>query len=143
MPMKINCGFSKKVGEANYGSRGASVNLELEAEADLVASPQRLHDRIRQLFRLAKDSVEEELNGNDPATAPADGNGHQRQHPSRPATQSQLRAIHAIADRRRVDLTGLLQRRFQIDQPDGLSITEASTLIDELTSNGNGAGGRR
>ena len=30
--IKLNCGFSRKVGEANYGSRGASVNLELEIE---------------------------------------------------------------------------------------------------------------
>ena len=143
MPLRLNCGFSKKVGEDNYGSRGATVALELEVEADLVASPQRLHDRIRQLFRLAKASVEEELNGNGPATASAEGNGHQRQRPSRPATQSQVRAINAIADRQRVDLAGLLQRRFQIDEPDGLSITEASTLIDELKSNGNGGGGHR
>jgi hypothetical protein len=143
MPLKLNCGFSKKVGEANYGSRGATVALELEVEADLVASPQRLHERIRQLFRLAKESVEEELNGNGQATVSAEGNGHQRQRPSRPATHSQVRAIHAISDRQRVDLPGLSQKRFQIEQPDGLSITEASTLIDELKCNGNGVGGRR
>jgi len=65
MPLKLNCGVCRKIGEADYGSRGASVNIELEVEADLVNSPQRLHDRIRQLFRLAKASVEEELTGTD------------------------------------------------------------------------------
>ena len=34
--IKLNCGFSRKVGEANYGSRGASVNLELELATDAV-----------------------------------------------------------------------------------------------------------
>jgi hypothetical protein len=28
--MKLNVGLSRKVGEPNYGSRGASVNLELD-----------------------------------------------------------------------------------------------------------------
>ncbi len=36
MPMKLNVGLSRKVGEPNYGSRGASVNLELELDAALV-----------------------------------------------------------------------------------------------------------
>ena len=30
--IKLNAGFSRKVGEPNYGSRGASVNVELELE---------------------------------------------------------------------------------------------------------------
>ena len=56
MPLKLNCGFSKKVGEANFGSRGASVNLELEVESDLVASPhvnaaQKVQRRPVRLYR--------------------------------------------------------------------------------------------
>ena len=34
--LKLNIGLSRKVGEANFGSRGASVNLELEVESGLV-----------------------------------------------------------------------------------------------------------
>ena len=49
------------MGEANFGSRGASVNLELELDSCLAGEPRWLHDRIRQLFRLAKDSVDEGL----------------------------------------------------------------------------------
>ena len=60
--LKLNVGLSQKIGEANYGSRGASVNLELELDSALAADPDKLKDRIRCLFALAKASVEEELN---------------------------------------------------------------------------------
>jgi hypothetical protein len=45
--LKINVGFNRKVGEANYGSRGASVNLELDLDSVLIGEPERLKDRIR------------------------------------------------------------------------------------------------
>ena len=61
MPMKLNIGLSKKIGEPNYGSRGAVVNLELEVDSTLVAEPDRLQERIRELFSLAKVSIDEEL----------------------------------------------------------------------------------
>ena len=63
--IKLNAGFSRKVGEANYGSRGASVNLELELESSVVSDADKMHERIRSLFALAKKAVDEELrNGN-------------------------------------------------------------------------------
>ena len=34
--LKINIGFNRKVGEANYGSRGGRVNLEIKVEFGLV-----------------------------------------------------------------------------------------------------------
>ena len=47
--LKLNAGFSRKVGEPNYGSRGASVNVELEVESNLIGDPDALKRRIRQL----------------------------------------------------------------------------------------------
>ena len=71
----------------------------------------------------------------------------------RPATASQVKAIRAIAARRKVDLVGLLRERFGLTTADELGIRQASNLIDELKSdegtaspstdshtNGNGAG---
>lgn len=159
MPMKLNVGLSRKVGEPNYGSRGASVNLELELDNSLVEQPERLRDRIRQLYQLAKASVDEELHGTgqqpaannnhggdhnnghggglDQYRVSNNGNGNgQRQpgHGPRQATSSQVKAIHAIASRNRIDVGRLVQDRFNVQRPDDLSISDASTLIDELKS---------
>lgn len=63
--IKLNTGFSRKVGEPNYGSRGASVNLELEVESTAIRDPERMQEKIRALFNLARRAVDEELrNGN-------------------------------------------------------------------------------
>ena len=159
--LKLNVGFNRKTGEANYGSRGASVNLELELDSSLVGDADRLKERIRHLFGLAKASVDEELaagaghpaaNDNGHSSAASSGSGRaagqtngRRRDGTRAATASQVRALNAIADRRKLDLSALLSERFQIDDPAGLTITEASNLIDELKgeSAGNGNGGRR
>src|SRR5205814_5343968 len=63
MPLKLNVGASRKVTDHNYGSRGASVNLELELDAALASEPQKLRDRIRKLFGLARAALAEALNG--------------------------------------------------------------------------------
>ena len=61
MPLKTNVGVSRKVADNNYGSRGASVNLEVELDSTLINDPERFHDRIRQVFRLAQQAIDEEL----------------------------------------------------------------------------------
>ncbi len=162
--LKLNVGFTKKVGEAHYGSRGASVNLELELDSSLVGDADRLKERIRQLFGLAKASVDGELaagagqpvvNGNGAnghadvqtsakALAAGSANGRRRDG-TRWATASQVRALNAIAERKQVTLPTLLVERFQIHDPAELTITEASALIDELKGPGvaGGQGDRR
>ena len=40
--LKLNIGFNRKVGEANYSSRGGSVNLEVAVESALVREPDAL-----------------------------------------------------------------------------------------------------
>jgi hypothetical protein len=148
MPMKLNVGISRKVGEANYGSRGASVSFDVELEANLVHEPQQLRERVRYLFGLAEEAVEEELRGhgqeglNDRNSNGHGGNGN-RPANGRKATVSQVRAIHAIAVRNGVDLEVRLREEFHVSRPDDLSIGDASKLIDSLKGQPNGAGGRR
>lgn len=152
--LKLNVGFTKKVGEANYGSRGAAVNLELEFDSSLAGDADRLRERIKQLFLLAKASVDEELAGPKSSGTCADahngdgkanGNGHaaaRRRDGTRPATASQVRALGAIADRQGIELADKLNALFGVRDPGKLTITEASGLIDELKG-ASGNGGRR
>jgi len=65
-----------------------------------------------------------------------------RDQPSpRPATASQVKAIRAICARRRIDLVSLLRERFGLNTADELGIRQASTLIDELKSDGENSPG--
>ena len=173
MPLRLSVGFSRKAGEANFSSRGASVNLELEVDTALVAEPGRLQERIRELFGLAQQSVNEELHGASgpaPASPPANsgngngagdnnrrhapprstanGNGHsrgqQRGSTAPPATVSQVRALNAISERQRLDLVGLVRDQYGVGDPAALTIAQASELIDLLNRNNTAtAGGRR
>ena len=59
--IKLNVGLSKKVGTANYGSKGATVNIEAEVDSNLIQDPHRLKEQLRRLFGLARNSLEEEL----------------------------------------------------------------------------------
>ena len=144
MPLKLNVGLSRKVGQSNYGSRGATVNVELELESSLVQRPDELHGRIRQLFVLARDAVDEELqadsrrNGAAPA---ANGNGHHEPQPA--ATAAQVRAVQAIAKQQRLDLAETLRQQFGVSRPEDLSKSQASGLIDHLKAHGAAAVGAR
>jgi hypothetical protein len=141
MPLKLNVGLNKKVGEANYGSRGASVNLELEVDSSLIDQPAKLQQQVGNLFQQARAAVETELFGREPTPATGQNrsstsgnrNGHHRQN-GRPATDSQVRAVRAIANRQKFDLTALLERQYRVSRPEDLSLQQASQLIDELNS---------
>ena len=159
--MRIGVNWIRKAGEANFGSRGAGVSLEVEVDSGLVREPDKLQAKIDYLFGLAKSSVDAQLNGNshlEPAP-PTDasegdgngrhnGNGHSngkgaRRTNSRQATDSQVRAIHAIANRQRIDLTAELRNRFGVDRPDDLAIGEACEFIDAIKPQESVNGGRR
>ena len=143
MPVKLNIGLSRKVGEANFGSRGASVNLEVELDSGIISDQQRFQERVRALYAQARQSINAELD------LPSEGaaieqpvvqrNGHASAHKGNgsrqeggSATQSQVRAIFAIARRNRLDPKNLVLERFGLERPGELSIRDASSLIDDL-----------
>lgn len=142
--LKLNVGLARKIGEANYSSRGASVNLELEIESALVDEPRRLQERIRDLFEQVQVAVDAQLNVSSHAQASKShqSNGHNG-HRTRSATHSQCRALRAIADRQRLDLNELLHERFDVSRPEDLGIGQASAMIDHLRGKTNGTGVRR
>ncbi len=82
MSVKLNIGLSRKVGETNYGSRGASINLEVELDNGVLNNPGQLRERVHDLYMLARQSVDEELQRpadagpNEPSHE--NGNGHAR-----------------------------------------------------------------
>ena len=61
MAVKLNIGLSRKVGEANYGSRGASIHLEVELDNGVLNDPGAMRGRVRELYALARQSVDDEL----------------------------------------------------------------------------------
>lgn len=148
MSMRLNVGLSRKVGEPNFGSRGASVNLDLELDSALVAEPGRLQERIRQLFALVRISLKEELNGigndqpvhHDPTPPPqappphSNGNGGSHNGGDRSATPAQVKAIYAITRQQAVNLDELLGNRYGVRRPNDLTLRQASALIDSLKS---------
>ncbi len=143
--LKLNAGFSRKVGEPNYCSRGASVNIELEVESGLVGGPDGLLDRIRRLFELARRSVDQELasanNGNGASNEtssnhqrpPYDGRGNGTpQQTVRYATPSQQGAIRAICKNLGLDADQTAKLKHNVSRLDDLTLQEASALIGEL-----------
>ena len=136
MPLKLNIAMSRKVGEPNYGSRGATVGLEMEVDSSLANEPQQLHERIARLFQLAKQSIDAELgsrSANGQHASPADSASGTRM-----ATANQIRAIHAIANRENVDLVEELRGRFHLERLEDLSLDQASQLIDAIKPSTNG-----
>jgi hypothetical protein len=145
MPMKLNWGLSRKIGEANFGSRGASLKIEVEVDAALASDTAKLRDRIRDLYGLIRESLDEELHSNGPSSPRADStppahssaparNGAAKNGDTRPATRAQVKAIFAIAKQQKIDLHAMLRARFHVYRVDDLSVSVASRLIDELKS---------
>jgi hypothetical protein len=52
--LKLNAGFSRKIGKPSFGSRGAIVYVELELDSNLIRDPDVRCDRIRNLFDLVR-----------------------------------------------------------------------------------------
>jgi hypothetical protein len=169
--LKLHAGVSKKVGLPNFSSASASCTIEAELDSSLLQDHEGFQIVVRRAYQSCEQAVQDQINRltNDgpedtqpqevvevrtsPAITGASVNripaAQLSNQPSpRPATASQVRALRAIAARRKIDLVGLLRERFGLTTADELGIRQASNLIDELKSdeptttgtNGNGAG---
>ncbi len=153
MSLKLNVGVMRKVGQPDYGSVGASCNLELEIDTGLLERDlDGFHARVRDAYVAVHQAVHDELARlHAPVATPHDSpaspirhssnghtsNGHAehqpagRSRPRKPATENQVRAIRSIAGRQHADLDGLL-RDLGVQRPEDLSLRQASELIDML-----------
>ena len=166
MPMKLNVGVSRKLGLPNFGSVGASCNLELELDATLLERDlDAFHTQIRGAYMAAHQAVHDELarlqaaGTQAPAKPPARnavngsgaGNGHARGNgeevlagrtvaeaprSGRPSTASQVKAICSIARQRDADLVAILRSEYDVEKPEDLTLRQASALIDWLKGEG-------
>ena len=142
MPVKINVGVAKKIGQPDFGSAGATCNVEFELDGGFDnGSTERFQDAVRRAYAACREAVESELTAQEQSSQPRLGGQHQSP-PTNPvanqygtqtrgATASQIRTIHAIANGNGVALAGALGR-FNVSRPDELSIRDASSLIDQL-----------
>ena len=148
MPVRINVGLSKKVGQENFGSLGATCNVEFEIDGGYDnGSTDRFQDAVRRAYSACREAVESELAAHEGGSKPQLGGQHQSSttnrvtnqsvsgSQARGATSSQVRAIHAIANRNGVDLPGILSP-FNVSRPDDLSIGHASLVIDQMKNPG-------
>ena len=62
MPLKLNVGLMKKIGQPHYGSLSASCHLEIELECSLwERDAEGLQARMRNIFAACRQAVETEL----------------------------------------------------------------------------------
>ena len=139
MPMKLNVGLNQKRGEPNYGSRGASFQVEVEIDSSVAIDPRRLRERARALYAIARKAIDEELDGEEAIEVNSLGK-EERQISTvstKLATAGQVRAVFAICRSQELNPFDLVQTRFGRKRIEDLSIREASCLIDELKRNPN------
>ena len=135
--IRLNVGLSRKIGQANFCSKGGSVNLEVEV-ADLDHT--KLRDAIHKLFTLAKQSLEDEL-GQDgvdvqdkpvvQVTVKPEGQTLQEAvaNNAKLVTGKQLTFLQNLARTQRRNLEQETEQAFQT-LPERLTSKQASTLIE-------------
>ena len=168
--LKLHAGVSKKVGLPGFSSASASCTIEAELDSSLLQDHEGFQMVVQRAYQSCEKAVQDQIarltsertEASQPQeviavrTSPTISGAPVTRIPAaqftsqpspRPATASQVKAIRAIAARRKIDLVGLLRERFGLTTADELCIRSASQLIDELKgdeptnghANGNGA----
>ena len=158
--LKLHAGVSKKVGLPGFSSASASCTIEAELDSSLLQDHEGFQIVVQRAYASCEKAVQDQIarltsDGHEEhpqpqpqeivevRTSPAIHGASVNRLPAaqftnqpspRPATASQVKAIRAIAARRKIDLVGLLRERFGLTTADELGIRQASNLIDELKS---------
>lgn len=146
MPLTCNVGLSKKVGLPDYGSLGATCNVQFELDGTILQTDQSaFHHKVQNAYAACAQAVNDELNrqrdgsgdqalpkndqvGSQPHSRATNGNGHR-------ATDKQLGYARQLAGQ--IDglgarqLDSVCQTMFGKPVAD-LSTLDASGLIDTL-----------
>jgi hypothetical protein len=68
MPLKLNVGISKKVGQPDYGSLGASCYVEVELDQSLIFDNlEGFQERVKHAYVTCRQAVSDELGRQQPA----------------------------------------------------------------------------
>jgi hypothetical protein len=157
MAFKINVGLSRKIGQPNFGSLGASCHIDLEIDPQTIGhGPEAIQRQIMGAFAICKQAVDTELAKCEsqeavtaadcfhPVEQPAVVRRYAQQphngqsaapegsSPRRPATAAQIKALHSIAGRAGLRLASELEQHCGVNNPSQLSIQQASRMIDHL-----------
>ena len=130
--LKLNASYSKKVpAEGEYSSQSYHASIEVELPDGL--SAEQLNGKIHETFEMVRNSVEAELHGNHPASAPVNGvqNASNRHgQPTPPASPKQINYLLTLASRR-----GITPQQIAIQNNvadiNQLSKKQCSTLIEQ------------
>jgi len=140
MALVVNVGISKKIGLPNYGSLGASCNVQFECESGaLQTDPAAFQQQVRNAYSAVSRSVNEELarQQNGQADSHADATAPAAQSRNGHASEKQLSYARQLAGQINGlgvrNLDALAHRMFSKPVA-GLSTLDASGLIDCLKS---------
>ncbi len=129
--LKLCVHVMKKTGLPNYGSCGAAVDLEVEADTELLARSDGLQLRLRDLFAEATVAVEAQLRLSTATDAAARTAPERERRNLRRATSRQLQALAALTMQRELDPAELAAEQGVVDLAE-LSVTQASRMIERL-----------
>ena len=141
MATKAIVGLTKKIGQPDFGSIGASCQIEIELEGVEPTDP-RIAERIQQAYATCRRAIQAELDAFDSgqaAPARVDHSQNSRAAPQRGgsdrnATAAQVNVINVITKKMKLDLAGFLQGQYGTSRPEELDIRQASKVVDELKS---------
>ena len=149
MAIRANVSFTQKHGQPDFGSVGAGCSLEFELDTTLLEKDSTaLREQFDLAYTTCRQAVQQQLTPFEQSEsvlslAPVHSNTNGRKRHSRPATQSQQRALWAICNHHGLNLEAFCRDEFDVSTADCLSISQASSLIDKLKNENTVSGGAR